>query len=187
MRLKCSNLSVVFSYDGGSTLTLQLAPESVKAAREALDELKGCTISVDLAKWRERRSLDANAYCFVLIDKICAKTGEGKTAYYKRAVREIGGNSDTICCKDIAVDALCSGWEGRGLGWQTEKVPSKLEGCTNVVLYYGSSTYDTETMSRLIDFCKQDAESLGIQTMTPREEAELLERWEASGQKRLQR
>lgn len=162
-------------------LTADIDPASVKDAREAFDEFKGEAVSIDLTKWREKRSLDANAYCFVLIDKICAKSGEGKTEYYKRAIKEIGGNSTTICCKNEAVTALCEGWQKHGVGWQTEQVPSKLCGCTNVILYYGSSTYDTETMSRLIDFVIQDAKELGIQTMTPQEQVELLERWERHG------
>lgn len=67
-----------------------------------------------------------------------------------------------------------------GLGWQTDTIPSKLEGCTNVVLYYGSSTYDTEQMSRLIDIVVQDCKALGIETKTPDEIANMLSLWEAA-------
>lgn len=47
-----------------------------------------------------------------------------------------------------AVDTLIRGWEHNGLGWMTDTMTSKLPNCTNVVLYYGSSTYDTKQMSR---------------------------------------
>lgn len=67
------------------------------------------------------------------------------------------------------------GWEMRGMGWQTETMPSKVPGCTNVVLYYGSSMFDTHQMSLLIDHVVQDAKALGIETMTPREIEKLLE------------
>ena len=142
------------------------------------DEMKdGKVYEADLKEHRKKRSLDANAYCFVLISKIAEKTGVGIKEIYRKAVREIGGNNTVVCVKDEAVDALCSGWELKGLGWQTDTVASKLDGCTNVILYYGSSTYDTKTMSRLIDYVVQDAKALGIETMTPYELAALIERW----------
>ena len=142
------------------------------------DEMKdGKIYEADLKEHHKKRSLDANAYCFVLISKIAEKTGVSIENIYRRAVREIGGNNTVVCVKDEAVDALCTSWESKGLGWQTETYPSRLSGCTNVVLYYGSSSYDTKTMSRLIDNVVQDARSLGIETMTPCELAALIGRW----------
>lgn len=142
------------------------------------DEMKdGKIYEADLKEHHKKRSLDANAYCFVLISKIAEKTGVSIENIYRRAVREIGGNNTVVCVKDEAVDALCTSRESKGLGWQTETYPSRLSGCTNVVLYYGSSSYDTKTMSRLIDNVVQDARSLGIETMPPCELAALIERW----------
>ena len=54
---------------------------------------------------------------------------------------------------------------------------SKLPGCVNVVLYYGSSTYDTAQMSRLIDNIIQDCKAQGIDTRTPEEVARMKEEW----------
>jgi len=34
-----------------------------------------------------------------------------------------------------------------------------------IVVYYGSSTYDTKQMSALIDSLVQDAQALGIETL----------------------
>ena len=71
--------------------------------------------------------------------------------------------------QDAALDRLCSSWSAHGLGWQTEVMPSKIEGCTNVVLYFGSSTYNSRQMSALIDQLIQDAKALGIETLPPDE------------------
>ena len=38
-----------------------------------------------------------------------------------------------------------------------------------MVLYYGSSVYDTKQMSALIDHIVQDCKALGIETKTPAE------------------
>ena len=68
-------------------------------------------------------------------------------------------------------------YKRQGLGWQVETLESKLKGCTNVVLYYGSSSYDTKQMSMLIDNIVQDCKALGIETMTPRELQALKDGW----------
>ena len=59
----------------------------------------------------------------------------------------------------------------------TEILPSKIAGCVNVVLYYGSSTYDSAQMSRLIDLVVQECQAQGIETKTPEELALLKEDW----------
>lgn len=143
----------------------------------AYEGLKDVPVNVEIKKAANRRSRDANAFAWVLIDKIAEKMHLGKSDVYRSAIREIGGVSETVCVRDMAVERLRSGWEKNGIGWQTETMPSKLPGCTNVVLYYGSSTYDTAQMSRLIDLLIQEAEQLGIPTL--RDEAtELLGKWE---------
>ena len=60
----------------------------------------------------------------------------------------------------------------------SETSPSKIDGCTNVILYYGSSEYDTRQMSRLINLIVEDCKIQGIETMTPDELSALLDRWE---------
>lgn len=130
-----------------------------------------------LKEKKKTRSLDANAYCWVLIGKIAAKLGSSPTEIYREFIRDLGDNYDTVCVQDKAVEAVCRGWEQNGLGWQTITTPSKLDGCTNVLLYYGSSTYDTATMSRLIDCVVAQAHDCGVETMTPRELDRLREDW----------
>ena len=131
----------------------------------------------EINRIRKKRSLDANAYCFVLLDKLSADLQTPKEELYRRYVQEIGGVSETVCVPNKAVDKLVSVWESRGLGWQTDTFPSKLEGCTNVILYYGSSVYDTKQMSRLIDSIVQDCVAIGIETKSEEEINSLLNEW----------
>ena len=90
-----------------------------------------------------------------------------------------------MCVKAEAAPQLRKIWESRGLGWQTEEDISKLPGCVNVILYYGSSTFDTRQMSRMIDNLIQDARSVGIETMPPDKLAALLGEWEGKREKNL--
>lgn len=143
------------------------------------DDLKASEkLTVKIGKFKQKRSLDANAYCWVLISRLAEKLNIPKTDIYRAAIREIGGNSDTVCIQDKAVDSLRNGWERNGIGWLTETMPSKLEGCTNVVLYYGSSTYDKAQMSRLINNIVDECRLQGIETKSPEEVDSLLRQWE---------
>lgn len=148
------------------------------------DELKDKDINVEIKKYSKKRSLDASSYCWVLIDKIAEKTGIKKSEVYRNAIRDIGGVSTVICVKDEAVDTLCNGWSTHGMGWQFETVKSKLPGCTNVTLYYGSSVYTTKQMATLIDSLIQDAEAIGISTITEKEKEKLLGNWTVKQEKK---
>ena len=143
-----------------------------------VDELKDRDkLSIEIKPFRARRSLDANAYAWVLMDRLAEKMGESKVDIYREYVKHIGGNSEIVCVKNSAVERLKEGWSKNGIGWVTDTLQSKLEGCTNVILYYGSSTYDTAQMSRLLDLIVQDCKQLGIPTETPDEIARLKSLW----------
>lgn len=172
MKAKISNLT--FGRDGESYLTLATT-ENVTAL---YDELHEGDVRVEIKKWRERRSLNANAYAWVLIDRLAEANNLPPKEVYRRAVRDIGGNSAIICLQNKAVEMFCKSWDGKGDGWQTETLDSKLDGCTNVKLYYGSSVYDTAQMSRLIDLLVQDCRACGIETKPQEEIDSLLARWD---------
>lgn len=126
---------------------------------------------------KNKRSLNANSYFWTLCDKLAVKLGIAKTELYRSYIKEIGGNNDIVCCVDKAVDELCEAWQGKGLGWITDLAPSKINGCTNIILYYGSSTYDSSQMSRLINLIVQDCKEYGIQTLDDLEIENLCEKW----------
>lgn len=141
------------------------------------EELQNQELTCRLCKFKKQRTLDANAYFWVLAHKLAAKTGIPVGEIYRSYVREIGGNNRVICTRDKDVAPLMRDWSDRGLGWMAEPFESKTEGCTNMILYSGSSTYDTAQMHRLIDLVVQDCKEQGIETMTPAELAMLIGGW----------
>lgn len=143
---------------------------------QSLDESK--KYDVEIKEHRERRSLDANAYFWVLCSKLAAHTGIEKQVIYRDLIKNIGGNSEIICVRNEALDKLRKGWEHNGIGWVTETMPSKIAGCTNVILYTGSSVYDTKQMSRLIELIVFECKSFGIETATPNEIERMLSLWQ---------
>lgn len=180
MSIKATELSLSLEYGKGWRLSALISDEkSIAAAKKLVDKLRDMAISLDIDKWRERRSMDANAYCWLLIDKIAEVLSVSKAAVYRNAIRDIGGVSELVCVVAAGADKLCRAWEHKGMGWQAERCDSKITGCVNVTLWYGSSVYDTKQMAALIDRIVQDAEALGIDTMTPAERQRLLDAWEA--------
>lgn len=151
----------------GLNLIIRLSPSDLPEARRFIYQFKPG--DYEIVKVKKRRSLDQNAYAWVLIDKIASSVGTDKIAVYREAIRNIAGNSDVVCVKTEAVEKLCKGWQGNGIGFLTETMPSKIEGCTNVILTYGSSTYDQKQMAALIDYVVEEATALGIEVLTPEE------------------
>lgn len=169
---RIANLTI--GLDGKQQLTLALDEDF----KPQYDSLRGKELDIAIKPYRKWRSRDANAYAWVLIDKIAAAVGASRESIYREAIRQIGGVSEIVCVQDEAVDKLRRSWARNGIGWQAETMPSKLEGCTNVILHFGSSVYNTAQMSALIDRLVVDAKELGIETMTPAEIENLMNLWE---------
>ena len=113
----------------------------------------------------------------MLLDKLAAHYGVAREKVYRQEIQSIGGVSEVLCLREKAAEAFCRSWERNGIGWMTDTGPSKIKGCVNVIVWYGSSVYDTEQMARLIDAIVQDCRDVGIETMTPRELDALVSRW----------
>lgn len=155
--------------------TIKVIAEVASYIDSLQDEKQYC---MTIKEYRKKRSLNANSYAWTLIDKLAEKTGIAKTEIYRSYIKEIGGNNDLLCMLDEAVEDFCRCWGEKGIGWLTELEVSKLDGCTNVRVYYGSSTYDSKQMSRLIDLIVQDCKENDIETMTPDELDRLNREWE---------
>ena len=159
-------------YDTGKTkINILVDTDAVK-----IEELQNQKLDIEIKKHREKRSLDANAYFWVLVSKIQDVVGIPKELIYKDLIKGIG-SYEVVPIKDIAVAKFRQAWSKNGLGWVTDTTKSKLEGFTNVIAYYGSSTYDSKEMTRLIDLTIQECNQLGIETKTDEEIKSLLEGW----------
>lgn len=148
------------------------------ARKFTMDMKQGRTYDADVKLHREKRSLDANAYAWVLLGKLAAVIGVPKEQIYRETVRCIGDNFEIIPIRCDAVDKFVSAWERNGIGWVCDRTgSSKLPGYENIIAYYGSSTYDKTQMSRLIDLIVQECREQDIETMTPEELSRLKGEW----------
>ena len=135
------------------------------------------TKKYEIKEYKAKRSLDANAYAWVLLGKLQDKLHIPKEKIYKDLIRNIG-SYEVIPIKNEAVEKFRQAWTKKGLGWITETTKSKLDGYTNVLAYYGSSIYDTKEMTRFIELIIQECEQLDIETKSKAEIDSLLKEWD---------
>lgn len=146
-----------------------------REAKKFVGEMKPRKYVAEIKEFREKRSLDANAYFWVILDKIAEALARTKEELYLEYVKKVGPFKDFTLTEDEAKTFRVA-WNRLGIGWPTEQVDYDQDGDRVVIrAYYGSSTYNTKQMSRLIDMVVEDAKGLGIETMTPEELARLKE------------
>lgn len=149
----------------------------IDALKDKFNSLNADKLTLKVSKFRKGRSLDANAYMWVLCDKLAEKLGITKEEVYRSHIKDIGVFR-TVEIDEKAADTLIHSWGLHGIGWVAERLDhSQHEGFTIIALYYGSSTYNTKQMSRLINGIVDDCKEQGIETLTPDELQQLKEAW----------
>jgi hypothetical protein len=147
--------------DGQAEITFTV-PKSVI---RAFDVLQDKPLAVTVKEHRAKRSLSQNAYLWVLLDKLAAKVDRSKEDIYRIFVKDYGV-WEVLPIRNDAVERFIRNWSKNGLGWFCEDLgESKLNGYTKLIAYYGSSTYNTAEMKRLIDAVVYDCQEQGIDTM----------------------
>lgn len=137
-------------------------PEDIAKYLWQLDKNK----EYEIKEHHKKRSLDANAYMWVLCQELAEKLRITKEEVYRKNVKELG-KFEIIPLKDEAIDTFIKAWETKGLGWLCEIVgKSKLDGYTNLMIYYGTSVYDKKEMGVFLDGIIQECENVGIPTLT---------------------
>lgn len=145
--------------------------------KDIIEELKNENkLNIELKKYNKSRSLDSNAYAWVLLGELQEVLNIPKEEIYKDLIKHIG-SYEVVPIRNEAVEKFCSAWSKNGIGWITETTKSKLEGFTNVLAYYGSSDYSVSEMSRLIDLIVQECKQLGIETKPKAELDSMLIEW----------
>ena len=136
----------------------------------------------------ERRSSNANSYCWVLCDKIAQKLGGSQTKeeVYQRAVHAVGIYKEFTGMEPDQAKTLQAAWNKLGIGWITEDGWEQDGERQFVRAYYGSSVYNRKQMARLLDYITEDARSVGVPIESEEKIQSLLREWEEH-EKRLRR
>lgn len=160
--------------EGGYRLSFTLPRESLMDARKMVEKYRnGKPLTLTVKPFRKPRSVDANAYCWVLCQALGEALGVPKERVYRQHVKDVGPFFTAVYdAPEASGVARC--WQQNGLGWIAE-LEDNFDGTDTVYLYPGSSTYDTAQMSRLIDSLIQDCDDLGLDVQIPEEVRSLIE------------
>lgn len=151
----------------------------VRAIPSGIDALREEDLSLNITKWRDRRSLTANAYYWVIVAKIADATNEPQPYIHNLLLRRYGvldtidGETMTVFIPDTdeaeeqalndelrhmrPTSHTRAGKDGRM--WRAYR------------LIKGSSKYDTKEFSTLLDGAVSEAKEMGLETL-PEEELE---------------
>ncbi len=184
MKATATNATLKFWHDNGKlkpelTLSLTDHPEQIQNTFLPLVQAieKGKKLSVTVEPARKKRSLDANAYLWVLCQKIAEALHTTREEIYKKFIRDVG-QFEILPIREEAVDHWMTVWQSRGLGWHAEVIDdSKIPGYKKVINFYGSSCYNTKEMSILLDEVVTQAKELGIETLPPDELEAIKQLW----------
>lgn len=163
--------------EGTNDMVVSIRTKKNNVVKEYVSNLKDRKYTCVLKEYQEKRSLDANAYAWVIFDKVADVLGSTKEEVYREAVKDVGVFEIVPVRKD-ALEQWKANWESGGLGRICEVMgDSTLDGYVKTINYFGSSVYNTKQMSRLIDYIVNEAKELGIETLSPNELERMKNDW----------
>lgn len=129
---------------------------------------------LEVKEYRPKRSKSQNDFCWELctqiakklqLEKVCHEDGRliTKEDIYCDHIMRVG-SSEFIAIPTKAVPTFVERWQKNGIGWLVKVMGSRIPGTTKLQCYYGSSTYNTEEMTILLNSIVEDCKMYGIET-----------------------
>lgn len=144
-----------------------------------IEQLKGLKLKIEAKKYIKKRTTNANNYFWKLLQELCDLAEIDTVEEYKRRVKELGiFRRFRIETKDVKTFEIM--WQDKGIAWFCEVLDTEYIGNTEFKIinaYYGSSSFNSKQMARLIDGVVQDCKVYGIETKSQQEINSLLESW----------
>ena len=172
LQMKCRMMALSASKIGtGIVLTIGLNNIYGQQVEQLVNEFN-TKKEYEIKEFKQKRSLDSNSYMWILADKLAGKLRSTKEEIYRIAVSNVGVFTEIKVADAEAAKRFKRIWQHNGVGWLTRTIND-----TTIQAYYGSSTYNTQEMARLIDFLQDECRRQGIETR-PKEEVEaMLREW----------
>ena len=175
--MKGSELHMMHEYGKGWNLAIHVSEEAVGLAKMLCDKYKDGFVDVQVEKWSDKRSLQANAYFHVLCNKIAEATKSSMDDVKKMLVTQYG--------------TLARGSDGK-LAGAILPPNTKVEDFYPYYKWYGTTeqgfnqylffkqthTLTKDEMNRLIQGTVDEAKALNIETLTPAEIERMVGKWQ---------
>lgn len=166
---KINGLTLDFS-TGKANLSLTVNEK--QTAMTLYDNLHDCEkLSIKIDKYREKRSLNANALCWKVCTEIANVLRSDKDSVYLEMLKRYGQSEIVSVLSTVDVSGYFKYYDTFGTGYVKGKE------FTHYKIYKGSSEYDTREMSILLDGIIDEAKGMGIDVMSESELALIKNEW----------
>lgn len=138
---------------------------------------------IEIKQHREKRSINANNYFWKLLSEYSQGKKVNTIDEYIERVKRLGIFRRFRIEKNN-VKTFKKIWSEKGIAWFCEIADTEYLGDVEFKIinaYYGSSSFNTKQMSRLIEDLVEDCKEVGIETKSKEEIQSLLDRWESNG------
>ena len=177
--MKGSELHMMHEYGKGWNLAIHVSEEAVGLAKMLCDKFRDGFVDVQIEKWSDKRSLQANAYFHVLCNKIAETTKSSMDDVKKMLVTQYG--------------TLARGTDGK---YMAVKVPKNTDisliypyfrhigedenGLDMYLFFKQTHTLTKDEMNRLKQGTVDEAKALNIETLTPAEIERMVGKWQGA-------
>ena len=148
---------------------------------EFLDDLpemlKDIIYNISLKVWKEKRSTDANGYCWKLCSLIAEKTDSSKDEVYEDMIMKYGFIEEDAETFTVKAGVDINKFRPEHYYFKQYATSPDMKWKSYLVIK-GSSLYDTKEMSHFLDRIIEEAKELKIETMTPEQIERLKSEWE---------
>ena len=177
--MKASELHMMHEYGKGWQFCAHVSEEAVGLAKMLCDKFRDGYVDIQVEKWSDKRSLQANAYFHVLVNKIAEVTKSSMDDVKKMLVTQYG--------------TLARGSDGK---YMAVKVPKNTDisliypyfrhigedenGLDMYLFFKSTHTLTKDEMNRLIQGTVDEAKALKIETLTPAEIERMVGKWQGA-------
>lgn len=174
--MKALNPRLTHEYGRGWVFSVELDGEAVGQAKTIVDGYHTGYFDIQVEKWSEKRSLQANAYFHVLVNLIAKETKSSEDDVKRALVLSYGTPSRGTDGKYDAVK-VSSGTDISKFYPYFRHIGMDEAGLDMYIFYKRTRDLNREEMGRLIDGAVYEAKGLNIETLPPDELARMMNRY----------
>lgn len=161
----------------GYEVTLEVPKNRVNS----LVDFIGMELDVDIQKSRNKRSLDANGYLWVLCGRMAEVLGSTKWEIYKHELKKWSSAYTYMVVEPKMAEIMKSREDDQQTDFRCVEILNNGDfngkPATQILAYLGSHLFDSKQMSTLLNGVIEDCKELGIETDTPDEIERMAKLW----------
>ena len=151
----------------------------VQAAPEDFEGLEGKELEITVKQYRKKRSLDANAFLWKCLGEMAAALRTDTWSMYLYMLERYGKYT-YIAVKTEAVEDVQR-------MWRETKTVGEHGDMTEMLCFFGSSTYDTKEFSRLLDGVIDEMRQMDIPVPPPEYLQAMMEQYDKARRQKEKR